>query len=331
MPDLVTRLFNAVVCRSRRFCKRVDLARAMELFATALFALAPLALRAAGSTNAPAEDWAWLDNGQVRLGVVKSSGAGIGWFSMSGSSRNLLNHFDRGRLIQQSYYGNPDGSTWNGRPWRWNPVQGGDWKGNPARLLELSSGTNQLYAKSIARNWGGCAEIPEVTFDEWISLAGKIARARFRMSYRGSIVHQETDHEIPAFFAEPDLKTLVLYSGDQPWTSAPASRSVPGWPNESRRMTEGWAAYVDRDDFGIGAFVPVANRLTCYHFGGDDSSKGACSYFAPLTKFGITPDKVFEYDVYLTAGKTDEIRAAFRGIHDRQEEPAADGAGSVRH
>ena len=50
-------------------------------------------------------DYLFLDNGQVRLGVKKSSGAGIAWFSMSGSERNLINHWDRGRLVQQSYYG----------------------------------------------------------------------------------------------------------------------------------------------------------------------------------------------------------------------------------
>lgn len=57
----------------------------------------------------PADGWAYLDNGQIRLGVKTASGGGIGYLSVAGSARNLLNHFDRGRLVQQSYYGNPDG------------------------------------------------------------------------------------------------------------------------------------------------------------------------------------------------------------------------------
>ena len=38
-------------------------------------------------------DWAYVDNEQVRLGVKKSSGACIGYFGLSKSGRNLLNHF----------------------------------------------------------------------------------------------------------------------------------------------------------------------------------------------------------------------------------------------
>jgi hypothetical protein len=87
-----------------------------------------------GDTN----DWLYLDNGQIRLGVKKTSGCAIGYFSAAASAKNLLNNFDRGRFVQQSYYGDPDGSFWAGKPWRWNPVQGGGWQGGGAKLLELT-------------------------------------------------------------------------------------------------------------------------------------------------------------------------------------------------
>jgi hypothetical protein len=90
-------------------------------------------------------------------------------------------------------------------------------------------------------------------------------------------------------------------------------RSQPGWPNESRKMTEHWAAYVDQHDFGLGAFVPVATNLTCYRYAaGRTSAQGACSYFAPLTQFAVTPDKRFDYEVHLAIGTSAEIREAFR-------------------
>jgi len=63
-------------------------------------------------------DWAYLDNGIIRLGVKKTSGACIGYLSASRSDRNLLNHFDQGRFIQQSYYGKKDDSLWVKKPWR---------------------------------------------------------------------------------------------------------------------------------------------------------------------------------------------------------------------
>jgi hypothetical protein len=86
-----------------------------------------------------AENWHYLDNGKVRLGVNLNAGACIGWFSKSGSQDNLLNAYDVGRYVQQSYYGDEDGSDWNGKPWRYNPVQGGSWKNVPAEVMETKS------------------------------------------------------------------------------------------------------------------------------------------------------------------------------------------------
>ena len=66
----------------------------------------------------------FIDNGKVRLGVDLASGGSVFYLSASKPHRNLLNHYDRGRFVQQSYYGDADGSKWVNKPWRWNPVQG---------------------------------------------------------------------------------------------------------------------------------------------------------------------------------------------------------------
>lgn len=268
----------------------------------------------ASSVVVNAEDWAFLDNGQVRLGVKNISGAGIGWFSVSGSSRNLINDWDHGRLVQQSYYGKKDGSMWGNQPWRWNPVQGGDYRGHGARVLEIKVGTNSLYAKTLPKHWANGDDLPEVTMEEWITLTGKVAQVKFKMTYTGTNVHPVTSQEVPAFFAQPDLNLLVLYDGPKPWTDAPLQRSQPGWPNEGRHIAEHWAAYVDTNDFGVGACVPIADEITCYRFGDGRREHGACSYFAPVVKFAITPGKVFEYDLFLTLGSSGEIRETFRQI-----------------
>ena len=86
----------------------------------------------------PRQQWEYLDNGVVRIGIDKSRGACIGYFAESKTRRNLLNNYDEGRFIQQSYYGRPDGSKWNGKPWVYNPVQGGYAKGKSSRLLKFS-------------------------------------------------------------------------------------------------------------------------------------------------------------------------------------------------
>jgi hypothetical protein len=271
---------------------------------------------AAEPANDAPPELVYIDNGEIRLGVKRSSGGAIAWLSPSGSEKNLLNHFDRGRLVQQSYYGVEDGTTWAGKPWRWNPVQGGDWKGGPAKLLELKAEETSLATKSVGRHWSGCVDLPEVLFEQRVTLDGPVAKVRFKMTYSGDVQHPAVHQEVPAVFVEPEYDTLVLYDGEEPWTGAALSRSQPGWPNESRRSTERWAAYVNADGFGVGAFVPLTEELTCYRFAaGRPSKRGACSYFAPVTTFAITPGMVFEYDVYLTCGTVEEIRERFRGIH----------------
>ena len=267
---------------------------------------------------APAErstnDFVFIDNGQLRLGVKKSSGAGIAYLALSAKGENVINHWDRGRLVQQSYYGAKDGSMWDKKPWRWNPVQGGGWRHEPARVVELKPGRDSLYAKTVAKHWATGGDLPEVIFEEWIALTGEVAHVRFRMTYTGTNTHPDIHHELPAVFVEPHFDTLLVYEGSRPWSGEAVSRSKPGWPNESRKFTEHWAAFVNTNDFGIGALVPVADSLTCYRFGDGKREHGSCSYFAPLKRFAIIPGMQFEYDVWLTIGTAEEIRERFRAI-----------------
>jgi hypothetical protein len=190
-------------------------------------------------------------------------------------------------------------------------VQGGDWRGHPARLLELRHTSTSLYARSIGKHWASGKDLDEVTFEENITLTGTLVHVHYKMTYSGTKSHPKTTHELPAVFLEPEYDTLLVYQGDKPWTSEPVSSSKPGWPNESRKFSEHWAAYVDKTGHGIGAYVPVADKLTCYRFGNGAPNNGSCSYFAPLKAFAITPGLVFQYDVWFAIGTADEIRKDF--------------------
>lgn len=157
-----------------------------------------------------AGEWEYLSNNELKIGLKMSSGGAIGWLSQAGAEENLINHFDHGRLLQQSYYGKKDDSNWAGKPWRWNPVQGGDYLGKPARILEFSKGRNQLYVKTRPRHWASGEEINEVIFEQWVSLEGAIAKLKFRMTYTGQHVHPKRDQEIPAVFVNRQFDTLVI-------------------------------------------------------------------------------------------------------------------------
>lgn len=278
----------------------------------------PLAFAQAHAAD---EGFLFLDNGQVRLGVRTNAGACIGYFAESKTGRNLLNHHDHGRFIQQSWYGVADGSQWNGKPWRWNPVQGGDWRGNPARTLELRHTATNLYAKTQPKHWAGGTDITNAVMEEWITLAGSRAHVRFKFTYTGDTAHPPHHQELPAVFMDYALTNLVFYSGDKPWRNEPLTRKIPGWPNQSEQITENWAAYVDADDWGLGVFVPGVTEITCYrHPGTSGPDGGGCSYFAPVRTLAITNGFSFEYDVCLAIGKVEELRKGFYETRQRNHE-----------
>ena len=258
------------------------------------------------------EDWVYLDNSKLRLGVIRSSGGAIAFLAQSGSTRNLLNHFDRGRLVQQSYYGDSDGSLWDKRPWRYNPVQGGDYRGKSPRLVELRSDSSSLYSKSIPLHWATGTDLPECVMEQWVTLEGSIVHARFQMTYSGTATHSAHHQEIPAIFLDASLATLVTYTGTAPWTGAALTRRTPGAENEYIKITENWVAYVDAKDFGFGAYVPIATDITCYRFHGGSGSD--CSYAAPITTFALKPGLKFSYDACLAIGSLEQLREQFSTV-----------------
>lgn len=287
--------------------------RALQIaFMIVIGIVAEVALADEAAPGASSEDWIFLDNGILRLGVIKSAGAGIGYLSRSGSKRNLLNHYDRGRLIQQSYYGNTDGSKWADKPWRLNPVQGGDYKGAIPQLLEIKTGDLQVYSKSVPLHWASGEKLEAFVLEQWVELKKDLVHVRFRMSYHGKETHAPRHQEIPAVFLDSSLSRLVLYQGTSPWTGEALTSKEPGQKNEYFEIPEHWAAFVDEKGEGVGVCVPYAKQITCYRFrGGADSD---CSYVAPITTFGFRPDLTFEYDSYVLIGKADVMRARFEGL-----------------
>jgi hypothetical protein len=272
---------------------------------TALF----VAGMVSGEEKAPgadADDWIFLDNGTLRLGVIKSAGGGIGHLSRSGAKRNLLNHYDRGRLIQQSYYGDTDGSKWVDKPWRLNPVQGGSYKNAVPPLLEVKVDDQKLYSKSIPLHWATGETLEDFVFEQWIELDDDVVRARFRMTYSGEETHSPRHQEIPAVFLDPSLSELVFAGRDG------LVRENPGEKNEYFEIPEHWAAFVGPDGEGVGIYVPSAGQITTYRFkGGADSD---CSYLAPIITFALRPGLVFDYEACICIGSAEQIRDRFKAL-----------------
>ena len=286
--------------------------RGIFLMLTPLLALSLLSSpsNALDNKKKTGRDWEYLDNGVVRIGIDKSRGACIGYFAESKTKRNLLNNYDEGRFIQQSYYGRPDGSKWNGKPWVYNPVQGGYAKGKSSRLLKFSRDEKKktISARIEPLSWASGVACPEAIMGVTISLDGPLARVRFRMDYTGKDQSVVRDQEMPAVFVDAELPNLVYPD------SGNLKRRVPGWPNERGKASESWVAYLDDKDWGIGIYTPGTETFTCYRFKGNGKTGptgSACSYVAPLRRFSLQKGLVVDYEVILTIGSLAEIRKRF--------------------
>jgi len=277
-----------------------------------LFIIEFLCVACAALAAKPGESWAYLDNGVIRIGVDKSRGSAIGYFALSKDRRNLLNHHDEGRFIQQSYYGNRDGSMWAKKAWTYNPVQGGSYKGEDARTLEFKQTDNDLFAMVEPLHWASAKRCPEAIMSEWIRLEGPVAIIRMRMDYTGGT--QGARHqEMPAMFVDFDLPHLLFERDGKLVRHTPVFLEEQGGP-ERVRYTGGWLAYVDAKDFGIGIFTPGTNEAVTYRFRGNGKTGpngSACSYVAPVRTLALEEGTTIDYRFYLTIGTLEEISARF--------------------
>lgn len=263
---------------------------------------------------------AYLNNGKIQIGIDLDRGGAIFHFSEAGLKKNLLNHYDEGRFIQQSFYGDLDGSVWNGTPWKYNPVQGGGAKGTKARILSNNSTADCLEIVTEPVLWSRDEPATDCRMIETITLDGEVARINFRFEYTGAKSHKATHQELPAVFIDYDYKNFVCYSGSKPWTGdelkmyEPAKLSDKG--NSYEYYKEPWAAYVNDSEWGIGVMSPASTFCTLYRFGnGPGGSKASsCSYFAPVVEKALVTNLSFPYNVYITAGDVSDIRARFRKI-----------------
>lgn len=290
-----------------KFHHRITKINTALLFLTGLFMAAPLSAKPEKAD----QDWAYLDNGTVRIGVDKSRGAAIGYFARSKDKRNLLNHHDEGRFIQQSYYGDPDGSVWSKTPWVYNPVQGGSYKGEDAKTLDFKQSQNEIYAKVEPLHWANAKACPEAIMQEQIILDGAVVKIRMQLNYTGPTQNRNAHQEMPAMFVDFALPHLMFELDGKLVKHAPKILGEDLQP-ENIKYSGNWLAYVDDNNFGIGIYTPGTQEAVTYRANGNPGPNGSgCSYVAPVRKFQLTKDLVSEYHFYLTIGTIDEIRERF--------------------
>ncbi|MDD7983913.1 hypothetical protein PQO01_02985 [Lentisphaera marina] len=295
------------------------------LIVIALFLCSYSALAESKNVKNP---WAYLDNGTVRIGIDRSRGGCIGFFGQSKTQRNLLNHFDEGRFVQQSYYGDKDGSNWNGKPWIYNPVQGGSWDKQPSRLLDfkVNQKDNSLYSKVEPRRWSSAKPCPEAIMEQQIKLKDNIACITFTMNYSGEDHKKKRHQEMPAVFIDGELKNFYYSKEGKLVQVDPRILAENGKPGKSGlelgKSTSEWLAYVDENKWGVGIYTPGTTDFTVYRALGNGTTGpdgSACSYVAPLRTFTLKKGLKVEYTVYMTIGSLKQIKSRFEKLKTKQK------------
>jgi hypothetical protein len=263
----------------------------------------------------------YLDNGQLKVGVDLNMGGSITYLSKSGTNYNLVNSYDLGRQIQQSYYSGPQpyNPSNNANPnwpnWPWNPIQTGDSYGHPSLVLAHTNTGQSLYVKCRPMQWALNSVPGECTFEFWIQLESNVVIVSNRLVNLRTDTAQQfpaMGQELPAVYTIGKLYRLFSYGGNAPFTGDALTNLVnAGPPWVYWRATESWAALVDANNWGLGVYHPGAVQFV----GGFSGTPGVggpydnpTGYISPLHVEILDTNIVYTYTYHLILGTLQQIR-----------------------
>jgi hypothetical protein len=292
--------------------------------------MALLLLAGAALAGGAAERMTFLDNGEVRIGMDLSLGGAVTHLSTRERPANLINSADLGRQIQMSHYSGPVPFEAKGKKpapeWAglgWNPIQTGDCKGNPSKVLEHRNDGRELYIRCIPMQWPLDNVPGDCVFETWTTLEGPMVRMRFRCTNQREdhTVYRASPQELPAVYTVSTLWKLMSYTGDRPFTGAPLTHVTNNWrapwPWTRFTATENWAALVGDDNWGLGVFKAGATEFHGGIHGEGRSSNpkaGSTAYVAPIHRENFDYNIIYEHETLLLPGRLDDLRKRFNAL-----------------
>ncbi|MGN1100149.1 MAG: hypothetical protein ACI4S9_07355, partial [Christensenellales bacterium] len=149
-------------------------------------------------------------DGSVKVGINYAQEYGTDAFS---SSVNLINEFDRGRLVQQSYYGSSvppyECAQYIGMAWPYNPVQGGDYTGTSSQIIDFDFSDTRLYIKARALDWAKVESVTPSYMENVYTIENGVVKVENTFTDWSEYTHSSyRDQELPAFYGIISLGTL---------------------------------------------------------------------------------------------------------------------------
>ena len=274
----------------------------------------------------------FLTGNNFKLGIDLLMGGGVNYFEDFNDNNsaygNLLNHYDVGRLVQQSYYGIDRApyqmGWWGGHEWRYNPVQGGDKDNNISRIVDFEfRGSDEFYVKARPMDWGQSNKITPSYMENVYTVTDSYVKIYNRFIDFSGYTHTEVRQELPAFYTISALKDFYFYNGSSPWTGGALTKKsdLPFWGTYPEQTTftpsnpEYWSAWCDASGYGIGLYVPGVARLRAgrHQFNGT-ANPGAdpTNYVSPQRDMTLICGKPIVYSYLITAGNINTIRNIFQ-------------------
>ena len=289
------------------------------------------------------EDTYFISNSRFRLGIRLSWGGGINYLrdsksrsAMDGVS-NLINQYDTGRLVQQSYYGTYEegdykAGEFNNSKWCYNPVQGGDKYQNHSRIIDVVVKEHSVYVKSQPQDWSLNNHITPSYMENTYTLYEDRIRVDNRFVDFSGMTHRYAHQELPAFYTLSCFDRFSWYDGYKGWTGDTLSHrdDLNFWGDPAYNAdctfrirnsnTETWCAWTSSTaDYGIGLYVPNVDTFLAgrHSYNGSTSAKsGATNYVAPLNLLCLVSYEPIEYSYLITTGSLSDIRETFRENKD---------------
>jgi FG-GAP-like repeat len=268
-----------------------------------------------------------LDNGTIKVGVDTAYGGAITYLSQSGSTNNLINDYDHGRQVQQSYYSGPanfhppgtiQNPNWS--PFPWNPVQAGDSYDYPSTVLAYSNANGVIYVKTRPKQWALQNYSADCIMEQWTRLDGPAVRVHCKLTNNRSDHTQYPPYgstwggeELPAAYGVGTLCHLFTYIGAAPFTGGALTEESATWPPHGWRATENWGAFVNGSHFGVGVHNPEATSMVGGYLNAGNPCTGGPSdnntaYLASDNLEVLDWNIVYEYDFNLIVGTLTGIR-----------------------
>lgn len=238
---------------------------------------------------------------------------------------NLINTYDTGRYLQQSYYGTSEKpyetSYYNRADWNYNPVQGGNVANEASKVIDYEIGDDYIYIKARPLDWAkwsddhaedGCLhskDNPDEAHtearwgDEYITdtyveakyvFEDGVIKTYCRMVDYSGYPSAQTTQELPAFYTIEPLNNFVYndVTEDEAWVIQNLKYD---------ESPEFWGISQDYKNYhypngGFDANVDVAEHWAAFMASESSNSFGIGLYTPETTNFyyGVYPQKYSE-------------------------------------